>query len=177
MFPTFPDHDHARSAIPCVRRRRAAAGFAIPGALFLLVILALLGAFALTVSGLQSSAQALDVSGVRAYQAARAGVEWGLAQVLDPTNADAGLSAVPPRPPACFTSPASLTLGSEFDGTQVSVTCSRTTTTESDRQIAVYSLVSTVSGGGGALPVSREIRVTASRCTDPSGIAPRFPCP
>ncbi|MCK7581252.1 MAG: hypothetical protein MZV65_40205 [Chromatiales bacterium] len=55
-------------------------GFALPSAIFLLVILAALGAFILTVSTSQHIGAALDVQGARAYQAARAGIEWGLFQ-------------------------------------------------------------------------------------------------
>ena len=63
-------------------------GFALPSALFLLVILAMLGAFMLAVSGMQHAAQAVDVSSSRAYQGARAGIEWGEA---DPKSGDAGM--------------------------------------------------------------------------------------
>lgn len=55
-------------------------GFALPSAIFLLVILAALGAFILSVSTSQHMGAALDVQGARAYQAARAGIEWGLFQ-------------------------------------------------------------------------------------------------
>jgi len=56
-------------------------GFAILSAIFILVVLAALGAFILNVSTNQQIGSALDVQGVRAYQAARAGIEWGLYQV------------------------------------------------------------------------------------------------
>ena len=151
-------------------------GFAIPSALFLLVILSMLGAFMLAVSGLQHASQAVDVSGARAYQGARAGIEWALYQVLDGKNADAGLSASPPQPPACFADTV-LSLGGTFDGASATVSCTRTTTTEANRQIAVYALVSTASLGGGAMPVSREVRATVTRCVDPNGSAPRYACP
>ena len=52
-------------------------GFSLPAAIFLLVVLALMGAVIVTVTGLQQSSQQLDVLGARAYQAARAGIEWG----------------------------------------------------------------------------------------------------
>lgn len=58
--------------------KRLQAAFALPSAIFLLVILAALGAFILTVSTSQHMGAALDVQGERAYQAARAGIEWGL---------------------------------------------------------------------------------------------------
>lgn len=56
-------------------------GFAIVSAIFILVVLAALGAFILNISSSQQIGSALDVQGVRAYQAARAGVEWGLFRV------------------------------------------------------------------------------------------------
>ncbi|MBL8534618.1 MAG: hypothetical protein JNL33_12260 [Betaproteobacteria bacterium] len=151
-------------------------GFALPSALFLLVILAMLGAFMLAVSGMQHAAQAVDVSSSRAYQGARAGIEWGLYQVLDGNNDDAGLSASTPQPPACF-SDTTLSLGGSFDGASATVTCARTTTTEANRQIAVYAIVSTVSLAGGAMPVSRQVNATVTRCVDPNGTAPRYACP
>ncbi|MBI1395472.1 MAG: hypothetical protein GC151_05785 [Betaproteobacteria bacterium] len=151
-------------------------GFALPTAIFLLVVLAALGVYALTVSGLQHGTEALDVGGTRAYLGARAGIEWGIAQVLDPHDADAGLAASPPRPPGCFGA-TTLPLGEAFDGAQVVVTCARTATTESDRQIAVYALTARVDTGGGAFPVAREVSATVSRCVDPGGVAPRYACP
>lgn len=57
-------------------------GFSIVTAIFLLVILAALGAFMLNVSSGQHLALAKDVDGSRAVQAARLGAEWGAYQVL-----------------------------------------------------------------------------------------------
>lgn len=56
-------------------------GFALVSAIFILVVLAALGAFIVNISTSQQIGSALDVQGVRAYQSARAGVEWGLFQV------------------------------------------------------------------------------------------------
>lgn len=57
-------------------------GFSIVTAIFLLVILAALGAFILSVSSTQHLSFAKDVDGSRAVQAARLGAEWGAYQVL-----------------------------------------------------------------------------------------------
>ena len=62
--------------------RKRQSGFAIVSALFILIALAALGAFIATVSSTQHAGSALDVDGARAYQAARAGVEWGVANAL-----------------------------------------------------------------------------------------------
>lgn len=59
------------------RRQR---GVGIVTAVFLVVVLAALGAFLVTVFGLQQTAGALDVQSGRAYHAARSGLEWGIYQ-------------------------------------------------------------------------------------------------
>ena len=64
-------------------RKTREAGFSLVTAIFLLVILASLGAFIVTVAGVQQTSSALDVQGTRAYQAARAGIEWASYQVLN----------------------------------------------------------------------------------------------
>ncbi len=88
---------------------RRAAGFALVSAIFLLVGLAALGAFAVSVGTTQHAGSALDVTGVRAYYAARAGSEWGAAKTAD----------------AAFCAPNdSSNLGS-FNGVSVSVACTR----------------------------------------------------
>ena len=61
---------------------RRIGGFAIVSAIFILVVLAALGAFIVNISANQQVGSALDVQGVRAYQAARAGIEWGLYRQL-----------------------------------------------------------------------------------------------
>ena len=70
-------------------------GFAIITAIFILVVLAVLGAFMVNVSSNQHIGSALDVQGVRAYQTARAGIEWGLYQKLVANSCVASTSFVP----------------------------------------------------------------------------------
>ncbi|SMB24124.1 conserved exported protein of unknown function [Sterolibacterium denitrificans] len=55
-----------------------ARGFAIVTALFILVVLALLGSYVVNIITGMHRGQTLDLLGVQAQQAARAGVEWGL---------------------------------------------------------------------------------------------------
>ncbi|MBG6221269.1 MULTISPECIES: agglutinin biogenesis protein MshP [unclassified Janthinobacterium] len=57
---------------------RKARGFSIVTAIFLLVVLSALGVALLSISTMQHAESALDVQGARAYQAARAGMEWGV---------------------------------------------------------------------------------------------------
>lgn len=68
---------------------RIARGFALPAAIFLLVILSALGAFIVNISTGQHASQALDIQGERAYQAAHAGREWARYQI----NATSGCPA------------------------------------------------------------------------------------
>ena len=75
----------SRQGTDVKRRRRG--GFGLITAIFLLVVLGGLGAAiaSLFVSGQQSAS--LDIQGERAYQAARAGLEWGLFVQLQPPAA------------------------------------------------------------------------------------------
>ena len=70
-------------------------GFALFSAIFILVVLAALGAFILNISSSQQIGSALDVQGVRAYQAARAGIEWGLYRQMQASSCAAATSFVP----------------------------------------------------------------------------------
>jgi MSHA biogenesis protein MshP len=62
--------------------RRAQQGFAIVSAIFLMVVLALLGGLMVSLSNSQQISAVRDVLGTRAYYAARAGMEWGVYQAL-----------------------------------------------------------------------------------------------
>lgn len=157
-------------------------GFTIVTAIFLLVVLAMLGAFMLSVSGLQQSSSVLDVQGVRAYQAARAGVEWGAFQVLDPNNA-MGSAALP----TCPASPTQLTtLAGSLSPFTVTVTCSATTTTEGNRNVATYLIVATACNqpSAGSCPnatpsggyLERQVQATLAKCKDPTASAPQYAC-
>lgn len=59
---------------------RRAAGVSIVTAMFLVVVLSALAVAAMSLSRSQQSSSALDLLGARAYEAARAGVEYGLYQ-------------------------------------------------------------------------------------------------
>lgn len=72
-------------------------GFSLVSAIFLLVVLAGLGAAIVNVSSMQHTGSAIDVQGTRAYQAARAGIEWGLYR-LKGASCNALTSFVPPAP-------------------------------------------------------------------------------
>lgn len=105
-------------------------GFALLTAIFILVVLAGLGAAIMTVSSNQQIGSAIDVQGARAYLAARAGVDWALymEEVQSPTNC--------PPSPSSF-SPSASTMA----GFVVTVTCVKTV--DGNAGPAAYTVTST----------------------------------
>lgn len=94
--------------------KRLQHGFSIVTAIFLLVVLAGLGAALVTISTSQNQSSAMDVLGSRAYQAARAGVEYAAYYVINN-------STCPPLP-----LPTSPPLGGTLAPFTVTVTCTST---------------------------------------------------
>ncbi|HUW29962.1 MAG TPA: hypothetical protein VMV97_15315 [Sulfuriferula sp.] len=126
-------------------------GFAIVAAIFLVVVLAALGAFMLTFSSVQHITSAQDIQGARAYQAARTGIEWGAYQVLQKSSC---------------TPSTSLTPGGTQAGFSVTVQCnSFPSTTEGGNVVAMYQITSTASQGtlGSATYVERQLQATIGK--------------
>lgn len=151
--------------------RTAQRGFSLVSAIFLLVVIAALGTFAVTLSTTQQQSSALDVMGARAYQAARAGIEWGAYQVL-PNSAVPGGFATNCR--AGATSQVLSPLPNTLSGFSVNVGCSATPHNEGSRTVAggnplwVYQLTSSASGVAGATVgspnyVERQMTVTIAQ--------------
>jgi MSHA biogenesis protein MshP len=108
--------------------RNGQSGIALATAIFLIVVLAALGAIVLTVSGLQHTSSARDVMGSKALQAARAGIEWGAFKVLQqPIPGVCPGTGVPPS------TTISLPGGTDLTGLTVVVTCLLTTAQEGAR--------------------------------------------
>lgn len=140
---------------PMAHKKR---GFGLISAIFLLVVLAALGAAMANLSVMQHNEVSMDMQGARAYQAARAGIEWGLYKALI-DNAGAC-----PASPTSFV-PAAPTLS----GFTVTVRCQSTTNVNTTPQITVRQLTATACdqpvGGdcpasGGAADHVKRIQVT-----------------
>ncbi len=148
LVPVFS----VRNALAARLGRRRAGGFALPSAIFLLVILASLAAFLVHLSTVQSATSAQDVQGSRAFHAARAGLEWGLYRVMMPAT------------PSCA---ASTVLSATIDGFTVTVACNADGPySEGGQSFSQYRLVSTArtSGAPGTLGyVERQVSATISR--------------
>lgn len=121
---------------------RRCGGFAIVSAIFLLVILSLMAAFIVQISTHQQVGHVADLRGVRAYQAARAGIEWGLHNHL--------------RNSACLAS-SSFALGGNLAEFTVTVACSPA------------GVAMTNDENGTPLVVRR---IVATACNQPVGAAP-----
>ena len=139
-------------------------GAALVSAIFLLVVLAALGAYMVTVSGVQQSTASRSLINTRTYFVARAGLEWGIHQTVSP--AFAGGAVVCPAP-ATF-SPT----GFGFDGVSVAVNCSRT---QYDDGVLVNTYVhtSTASHGTAGTTEYVERRLEATVCRAGQGGAAR----
>ncbi len=106
-------------------------GFAAITAIFILVVLAALGAFMVSMSSQQQLSSAQDVQGSRAYWAARAGIEWALGSLsVTPSSC--------PTPPSPFA----------LDGFTLVVSCSSHAYDEAGVAHVMYSLTSIASAGG-----------------------------
>jgi MSHA biogenesis protein MshP len=165
-------------------------GFSVVAAIFLLVVLAVLSVIIASVTGIQQASSQLDILGVRAYHAARAGVEWGAHRVLDPNNTLNPATCSPAVMPAC---PAASTNLNGLPGSlapfAITVGCTASpATTEGNRSVAVFTLTATACNqptGGGACPnpaptvndyVERQVQASVSKCKDPTAAAPRCEC-
>jgi MSHA biogenesis protein MshP len=117
-----------------IRCRLAARGrgFAMPTAIFLMVILALLGVFIVRINTIQSGSLTLDVLGTGAYQAARAGTEWGAFQAL-----------TPPVVPACFATTNLTFAGTSLAPFTATVSCVRATPDELGVTQTIYQITAT----------------------------------
>jgi MSHA biogenesis protein MshP len=106
-------------------------GFAAIAAIFLVVLMAALGSYMLSFSNTQQLTSAQDVQGSRAYWAARAGLEWGLATAMGTCTAG--------------TTTLSIDTGSTFS---VAVTSTPTSYSEGSSmpEICKITAVATVSG-------------------------------
>lgn len=104
------------------------AGFAIVTAIFIIVALAALAAAIVSLVRTEQTSSTLDTEGARAYQAARAGVEWGA------FNSLRNNICAPPTPVA---------LGASLGAYVATVTCTRTTHNEAGTSVNIDTIVAT----------------------------------
>lgn len=144
-------------------RPRAESGFVLPTAIFLLVVLAALGSYMVSLSRASHISSALDMQGGRSYQAARAGIEWAAWQSIQNAAAYGCATA--------GTSSNVISFSADLASFTTTVACSSATYDEGGNTVRVYSITSTASSGEAASNdyVERMLTATLSRCTDPGG--------
>lgn len=146
-------------------------GFGIATAIFLLLVLGSLTAYLVTLTGTREKASVLDLQGVQAYQAARAGVEWGAYQLLRDsagafgTACDGASYAAPTRHNLSA-------LAGSMGSFTASVECGSASFTETANTFRVYQLRVTACnmpaagvcpGTVGPTYVERQLQVVISR--------------
>ncbi len=146
--------------------RERTGGFSLISAIFLLVVVTLLGAYVVTLATSQHASEALDVEGARAYQAARAGVEWGAFEILQ-APASAFRTACE-GVGATYATPISQPLGGlagTLSGFAVDVQCGSAAAAEAGVSVRVYRLTVTASKGtlGSLFYVERQLQAVISR--------------
>ncbi len=112
-------------------------GFAAVAAIFLVVGLAALGAFMVSLSNTQQVTSAQDALGTRAYWAARTGLEWAVVAAptvcTNATVTDVALGVGPDT----------------VDGFNVTVSCAKNVYTESGATRNIYRITATAKSGAG----------------------------
>lgn len=131
--------------------------------IFLLMLMAVLAAVMANIVSTAHVNMAADIGGSRAYQAARAGAEWGMYQ-LDPNAQAAAL-------PDCVDgSPA-------IPGHTVTVTCASTDHVEAGRNLRIYRITSQATANGVKAPgIERQVEVTVEKCRDPAITVAPYDC-
>ncbi len=143
-------------------------GFLLPAAIFLVVILAGLGVYALNINAVQQANSMADVQSIRAHHLARAGAELSAYYVLQ-------TATVTDIPTSCDAN-ASTTIS--LDGFTIARTCTAINSpyyeNGSDRQIGIYSITSTASYGTVNTQnyVQREIKIDLSKCRAIDAVTP-----
>jgi MSHA biogenesis protein MshP len=136
-------------------------GFVLVLAVFMLVMLAAISAYLLTISNLQVQAAAQDELGARAYQSARSGIDWGAYQILR-APAQAFATAC-----AAGTTTQTIALSGELAGFSVAVTCQAgAAQSEGASAFRAYTITATgcnqasCPGTAGATYVERQLRIS-----------------
>ena len=118
-------------------------------AIFILVVLGLLGGYMVRLSGVEHATSSYALQGARAYQAARAGLGWAIA------NISAGGSCADVNAQTALSFP-------DLSGFSVKLTCRSATYQEGSDTPVIYQINAHSEFGayGGSDYVSRELEVS-----------------
>jgi MSHA biogenesis protein MshP len=115
-------------------------GFTLVQAVFILVVLGLLGMVMVRLLGVQTSTGVMALQGARAYHAARSGLEWGAARVNTGESCTGNIS---------------------IEGFEVNVSCDTSDFKEAQETFDVYNIGATARLGsyGDVSYVSRQVQM------------------
>ncbi|MBI3545384.1 MAG: pilus assembly protein MshP [Gammaproteobacteria bacterium] len=145
----------------CIRQTQQR-GFALVMAIFIAVVLAMLGVMMVTIGGTQRATVTAAAQGTRAYYAARAGIEWGIYRTVSPFGPQENCGALAPAASFTLTTPG-------LNGFLVNVQCTETPHRErgSTYRVVVLTSTATVGNFGDADYVSRTLNITATDAPAP----------
>ncbi|MYN43041.1 agglutinin biogenesis protein MshP [Duganella sp. FT109W] len=139
---------------PSIFQRRKSAGIAIVTAIFLLVVVAGLAVAIISLTTTQQDASAKDLQGQRAYQAARAGIEWALY-----TGLQSGLT--PPQPSTSLVCGSTPNVALPPDSTLSSFTVTL------EIRCDTPALQAGIAGGGPNDPTAYHVLIRSVSCNQP----------
>lgn len=153
---------------PSIFRRGKSAGVAIVTAIFLLVVVAGLVVAVVSLTTTQQDASAKDLQGMRAYQAARAGIEWALFRGLQ--------SNIPPQPSVAFGCAAPPSTPPTFN---VALPAGTTLSTYTVTVVIVCDAQVGGLAGGTNDPTAYHVLITSTACNQPGadGFCPNTASP
>jgi len=124
-------------------------GFTIVMAIFILVVLGLLGGYMVRLSGVQHTTSIYALQGARAYQAAKAGLGWSIAKI----SAGGGCTDVNAQ---------TVLILPDLPGFTVKLTCTLASYQEGSDTVGIYHINAHSEFGafGGVDYVSRELEVS-----------------
>lgn len=141
---------HLKHSQPKLVGRQA--GFALVAAMFVMIIIALVIAAMMRMAGNQHGTNSLAIQQARAYQAARAGLEWAIAQAAQPVGAGSCAGSAPVS-----------MAGSSLAEFTVTVACNVNTYSDSGAALNIYQLTATAQNGApGGRPDYAYRRLTAT---------------
>lgn len=135
---------------------RAQRGVALVNAIFLIVALAALGGYMLSISGVQQSTTNQALINARTLIAARAGLDWGIHRAIAPPTAGTG---------ECSSSAQFGLTGNGLENIQVTVTC----TPNTYGLVYIYQVTSMARHGtaGTVEYAERKLEATLCRTANP----------
>ena len=141
-----------------MNRKTRQRGFSIVTAIFIMVIMGMLGAYMVSISGVQRTTASYALLGAEAYKAAGSGIQWAMYQAFNDTAATCGGA------PSTPTTNTFTLAGAGLNGFNVATTCSYTRHQEGGSCFYVFFVTVKAEYGayGGPDHISRRVQATAS---------------